>query len=272
VTTDDTLDEFRAARERSIRSARGPLALVNSQQVTAPQTVWPVPGSWAPAAGGLTVTASADDDVVVDGVPVDGTVLVAGDDAVVPSTVAFPGGMAGTVGRTGDGHSLRVWDPGAEPIARFARIGAFPASDAWVLSGTYTSALGLEDRGSVTDAAGVPLSVAGRIHVVFPGDDQDVAADLVVVRAAPFRGAPRLQLIFQDGTSGESTYSMGRFLFLDDPGDAAEVELDFNRAVLPPCAFSYQYACPIPPAENRLAVAITAGETRGYDVDGEAIH
>ncbi|KQO65011.1 DUF1684 domain-containing protein [Curtobacterium sp. Leaf261] len=270
MSDDGDLEAFHAARERSIRAARGPLALVNAQQVTGPQTVWPVPGTWAATPGGLTVTASADDGVVVDDDVVDGTVLVAGDDAVVPSTVAFPTGMAGSVGRVGDGWSLRVWDPTAEPISRFARIGTFPASDAWVLSGTYAPTDGLEARGDVTDAAGVPLTVTGRIRVVIPGES--AAADLIVVRAATFHGHPRLQLIFQDATSGETTYSMGRFLFLDDPGTAGPIDLDFNRAVLPPCAFSYQYACPIPPAENRLAVAVTAGETRGYDVDGQAIH
>lgn len=264
------LDEFHAARERFVRSARGPLALVNAQQVTGPQTVWPVPGSWAATAGGLTVTASAEDGVVVDGDVVDGTVLVAGDDAVVPSTIAFPAGMAGTVGRVGDGWSLRVWDPAAEPVTRFARIGMFPEADEWVLSGVFTPTDGREARGSVTDAAGVPLTVAGRIRVALPGES--TAADLVAVRAAAFHGSARLQVIFQDATSGDSTYSMGRFLFLDDPGVAGPVTLDWNRAGLPPCAFSYQYACPIPPAENRLSVAVTAGETRGYDVDGQAIH
>ena len=70
-------------RDRWARSARGPLALVNAQHVDHPQPVWPVPGTWAPAVGGLTVTAEASDGVVVDGVPVDGTVLAAGDTAVV---------------------------------------------------------------------------------------------------------------------------------------------------------------------------------------------
>jgi len=36
--------------------------------------------------------------------------------------------------------------------------------------------------------------------------------------------------------------------------------LDFNRAYSPPCAFTDFATCPLPPAPNRLSVAIEAGE------------
>jgi hypothetical protein len=265
-----TFAEHVAGRDRWATSPRGPLALVNAQRVDHAQPVWPVPGQWAPAVGGLTVTAAAEDGVVVDGVPVDGTVLVAGDEAVVASTVAFPDGFAGTVSR----GTLRVWDPASEGIGRFARIARFDRSDAWVTTGRYTPVDGLEARGSVLDAAGDPLEVAGHVETVVG----DVALRLVAVRSAPFQGSARLQLIVQDATSAlpeddpGSSYSMGRFLYLDDPGAAADVELDWNLAVLPPCAFSYQYACPIPPEENRIPVAITAGERHPVDASGTVLH
>jgi uncharacterized protein (DUF1684 family) len=261
-----------AERDRWARSARGPLALVNAQHVDHPQPVWPVPGTWAPALGGLTVTAEAADGVVVDGVPVDGTVLVAGDTAVVPSTVAFPDGFAGTV----SGATLRVWDPASEAIDRFARIARFDHSADWVRSGAYVPVQGddLEARGSVVDAAGDALPVAGHLETAFGV----TAVRFVAVRSGAFRGVQRLQLIVQDATSTlpeddpVSTYSMGRFLFLDDPGSAATVELDWNLLVLPPCAFSYQYACPIPPPDNRVPVPITAGERHPVDASGTILH
>lgn len=262
--------EHTAERDRWATSARGPLALVNAQHVDHPQPVWPVPGEWAPAPGGLAVTAAADDGVVVDGVVVDGTVTVAGDTAVVPSTVGFPDGRAGTVA----GGTLRVWDPASEAIARFAGIARFDRSDDWVTSGTYTPVDPLEAPAAVRDAAGDPLTVAGRIETAFGG----APVRFVAVRSGAFRGSARLQLIVQDATSAlpeddpRSTYSMGRFLFLDDPGRAAAVELDWNRLVLPPCAFSYQYACPIPPEDNRVPVAIEAGERHPMDRDGHVFH
>lgn len=262
--------EHVASRDRWATSPRGPLALVTAQRVDHPQPVWPVPGQWAPAVGGLTVTAAPEDGVVVDGVPVDGTVLVAGDEAVVASTVAFPDGFAGTVSR----GTLRVWDPASDAIARFARIARFDRSDAWVTSGRYTPVSALEERGSVVDAAGDPLEVAGHVETTVG----PTSVRFVAVRSAAFRGAARLQLIVQDATSAlpeedpVSTYSMGRFLYLDDPGTDAVVALDWNLAVLPPCAFSYQFACPIPPTENRVATPITAGERHPVDATGAVLH
>ena len=67
------------------------------------------------------------------------------------------------------------------------------------------------------------------------------------------------QVFFRDLTSGHRTYGLGRYL---DVTPAAEEKflVDFNRAYNPACAFSAHYNCPVPPDENRLHVAMTAGE------------
>lgn len=67
------------------------------------------------------------------------------------------------------------------------------------------------------------------------------------------------KIIFRDTTSGKKTYAGGRFLYADAPVNG-EVTLDFNKAVNPPCAFTPFATCPLPPKQNRLAVAINAGE------------
>jgi uncharacterized protein (DUF1684 family) len=64
---------------------------------------------------------------------------------------------------------------------------------------------------------------------------------------------------FVDATSGQETYGAGRYLEPEDLGDG-RVLVDFNLAYNPYCAYSEDYSCPIPPAENRLAVPIRAGE------------
>jgi len=67
---------------------------------------------------------------------------------------------------------------------------------------------------------------------------------------------------FTDATSGEETYESGRYIDLeikDIKND--KVSIDFNKAYNPYCAYvSGKYNCPIPPAENRITVAIRAGE------------
>lgn len=74
---------------------------------------------------------------------------------------------------------------------------------------------------------------------------------------------------FKDATSGSETYGAGRYLEIPDtPGQPSPraVVLDFNLAYNPYCAYSSDYNCPIPPAENLLAFPITAGERAyGYD-------
>ena len=64
---------------------------------------------------------------------------------------------------------------------------------------------------------------------------------------------------FADATSGSETYGAGRYLDLHwHHGDRLHV--DFNLAYNPWCAYSPLYSCPIPPQENRLKVAVRAGE------------
>ncbi|MGH9374201.1 MAG: DUF1684 domain-containing protein [Vicinamibacterales bacterium] len=69
----------------------------------------------------------------------------------------------------------------------------------------------------------------------------------------------RLFVPFADLTSGTETYQGGRYLDLDRTASGV-YDLDFNRAYHPFCVFDATYECPIPPRENRLKVAVRAGE------------
>lgn len=64
---------------------------------------------------------------------------------------------------------------------------------------------------------------------------------------------------FLDETTGITTYGGGRYLDFRIP-NSENVELDFNTAYNPYCAYSHRYSCPIPPSENTLNVSIEAGE------------
>jgi uncharacterized protein (DUF1684 family) len=68
-----------------------------------------------------------------------------------------------------------------------------------------------------------------------------------------------LFFVFSDLTSQSDTYPAGRFLD-SDPVDNGHVVLDFNRAYNPPCAVTPYATCPLAPKQNRLRVAIPAGE------------
>ena len=69
----------------------------------------------------------------------------------------------------------------------------------------------------------------------------------------------RLFVPFTDLTSGAETYPAGRYMELD-PTPTGIYVVDFNIAYHPYCYYSPEYDCPYPPAENRLATPIRAGE------------
>lgn len=101
------------------------------------------------------------------------------------------------------------------------------------------------------------------------GDQQEVKspgfaefeADGQTLRLQAAAQGDKLFFVFRDQTSGKETYAASRFLYADAPRNG-EVLLDFNRAQNPPCAFTPYATCPLPPPQNRLPVAIPAGELK----------
>lgn len=66
---------------------------------------------------------------------------------------------------------------------------------------------------------------------------------------------------FTDLTSGKKSYGGGKYIdFVMDDIQNNTLLLDFNKAYNPYCAYTSGYNCPIPPRENDLPVAISAGE------------
>jgi uncharacterized protein len=66
-------------------------------------------------------------------------------------------------------------------------------------------------------------------------------------------------LAFTDDTSAKETYGGGRYINARQDGKNS-ITLDFNLAYNPYCAYNPDFACPIPPKENMLSIAIPAGE------------
>ena len=70
-----------------------------------------------------------------------------------------------------------------------------------------------------------------------------------------------LWFVFRDGTSGRTTHGGARQLYADPPKEGSVV-LDFNKAVNLPCAYIPYATCPLAPPQNRLSLAIEAGELK----------
>ncbi len=70
---------------------------------------------------------------------------------------------------------------------------------------------------------------------------------------------------FKDMTNGLSTYGGGRYLDIEIQNPSS-FTLDFNFAYNPYCVYNEKYSCPLPPAENLLAIELFAGE-KNYKAD-----
>ena len=269
TTPEELLATYHARRELAVVQPKGNLALVNTQWVDSEQTIYGVPGTWAPLPKpqrGLLVKAVASDNILVDGQLVDGEAVVRGKDDENPSEITFSDTVSGFVIASEDGaYALRVWDAESEAIEQFGSIDTFPYNPEWVVTGTFRfnpegTTLGFEHLKD--DGQSRELVVPGEIHFEKDGVDYSIAA---------FKAGRALQLVFADATNDVSTYSVGRFLFIAPNADGS-ITLDFNRAVLPPCAFSYNFNCPLPPKQNRFPFPIEAGEKNVLKKDGTLLH
>lgn len=268
TTPEAELATFRERRNQAVVQPLGNLALVTTQWIDSEQPVWGVPGLWAPlpaGESGLRLTAAAADGIRVDGELVEGTVAVAGKDSAKPADIVFSDTVRGFViaGPTGN-YALRVWDANSEGIRNFGGIDAYPYNPEWVVDAQFTAMPGttMPFEHSKDDGETRELSIPGEISFRKDGVDYSLAA---------IESGRALQIVFSDATSGVDTYSVGRFLFVA-PDASGRVTLDFNRAVLPPCGFSYAFNCPMPPKQNRFAVAIKAGEKNVLAKDGSLLH
>ncbi|HEY0247717.1 MAG TPA: DUF1684 domain-containing protein [Gryllotalpicola sp.] len=269
---EERLANFRRRREESVRQPQGSLALANTQWITgdpaATQTVWGVPGNYSPLPAGekgIRLAATAADGIRVDGALVDGEVRLFAKDAEKASDIVFDDHTTGTVivNEAGTEYALRVWDAKSEDLEAFGSIDAYPYDPEWVIRADFRPVEGLSvGFEHLKDEDARETAIPGEITFTKDGVGYNLAA---------FKSGRALQLVFGDTTNGEESYSVGRFLFVA-PNPDGTITLDFNLAVLPPCAFSYQFNCPLPPKQNRFAVPVRAGEKQVLKQDGSLLH
>ncbi|WP_063674361.1 DUF1684 domain-containing protein [Dyella thiooxydans] len=213
------------------------------------------------ADGTVRFTATPGSGAVIDGKPASDAVLV--DDMHAgkagPTTVHFGSASFYVIDREGR-KGLRVKDPEAETRRHFLGIDYFPINPSWRIVADWVpfhpvhtleigTAIGTIDKVEVPGKA--VFHHGGRTFELLPYQEEP---------------GGELFFVMADRTSGKETYGAARFLYaalpaggLDKPG---AVVLDFNRAYNPPCAFTPFATCPLAPPENRLDIAVTAGEKK----------
>jgi uncharacterized protein (DUF1684 family) len=140
---------------------------------------------------------------------------------------------------------------------------AYAPDHRWALTGRY---LPFDAPRAVT----VGAAVEGLQHVYDAPGQVEFALDGRTYRLTAFNGKQpgSLLVLFTDATSGVTTYAANRSVSIPPPDDQGTVVIDFNRATNLPCAFTDLATCPLPPAENKLPVAIEAGEKIPYERTG----
>jgi uncharacterized protein len=274
----EQIAQFRAQRAKGLSAPEGWLSLVALQ--------WLKPGN-------TSVGSAPDNTLHLDRAPAHLATFNLTNDAVtiIPPSGGFPagttvdgkpaaadrlsfddehpselrnGGLLIIVIKRGDRLYLRVKDAQAPTRIGFHGLNWFPPDPRFVITAKWIP-------NNPPHSLTIP-NVLGQIsHEPSPGT-AEFTLDGQTLRLEPVIEDPaskNLFFIFRDTTSKTTTYQAGRFLYTSFPSNGLDkpgtVVLDFNRAQNPPCVYTAFATCPLPPQQNRLEVAIPAGEKRYHD-------
>jgi uncharacterized protein (DUF1684 family) len=187
----------------------------------------------------------------IDGKPAASGVLQ--PDTSGKSTVAELGSLQWHVIKRGARVGIRLRDGESSAVKTYAGPTFFPVNLAYRVNAKWVPSDGKKTV-DVPNVLGdvTPETVSGEADFEINGQK----LELTDLGGDPAKG---LFFVFNDLTAKTETYQGGRFLQTDPVKDGVVV-LDFNRAYNPPCAVTPFATCPLAPKENRLAVAIPAGE------------
>ncbi|MFD2415729.1 DUF1684 domain-containing protein [Amycolatopsis pigmentata] len=256
--TDAFTAEWRAwhrGREENLAAPHGFLSITSLHWLGAVPARFPdAPGEWSTGPEGVTVVLDEGTELVIDGEAVHGRHSF----GVIPErggVNAVWGDAVIEVAKRGGYDIVRPRHPDNPLRVAFAGTPAYDPDPKWVVTGRYEPFDQPEPTtvGAAVDGLEHVYDAPGRIHFAIDGRDLSLTA-------FPGYAPGSLLVLFTDATSGVTTYAANRALWLPPPGADGAVTLDFNRATNLPCAYTDLATCPLPPAENRLPVAIEAGE------------
>ncbi|MEZ2347357.1 DUF1684 domain-containing protein [Terriglobus sp. RCC_193] len=269
--------QFRADEARELAGPRGDLALIRSGLMETSVSLGKDEGSsirlpnWSGPPLSLTLHGM---DVVVE--HSEGNALLDGKPLVQRQVLLLTelsqqwitnGGISLRIHKEGQGAWLQVFDAKSEPLQSLHPLHYYAPSPEYRVTAewiplpkgyhlTYHRTNGGNDLAQ--NAPGyVRFSLHGQEYRLYATTYPDM-----------------LFVVFRDLTSKTETYPAARYLEIPynshafdpkhpfDPAKRTKMALDFNQAVNPACAYNPNTHCPIAPPENRLPVAIPAGEKR----------
>ncbi|MEU3188465.1 DUF1684 domain-containing protein [Streptomyces sp. NPDC006923] len=211
-----------------------------------------IPGVWREDGDEVVLTAAAEDGLTADGHPLSGEIRLTADRPPNAESRIAAGERRLVVVRREGQWAVRDFDPDSAARRAFLGIDATAYDPGWVLPGRFRP-YGDSRTVQVENADGRErgLGLAGEISFTVGGTEHTLRA------AVEPDGS--LWVVFADTTSGKESYRF-RFLRPAAPAEDGTVTVDFNRSLLPPCAFADHFICPFPPPGNTLPIAVPAGE------------
>jgi uncharacterized protein (DUF1684 family) len=154
--------------------------------------------------------------------------------------------------KRGERMALRIKDNRSPARARFAGLRWYPPDETWQVRARFVD-FPTPKTLTFDTIVGEREALPSPGYAVFERGGKEYR-----LQAAREKSGA-LWFVFRDATSGRTTHGGARQLTVDPPiGEG--IILDFNKAVNLPCAYIPYATCPLAPPQNRLGLAIEAGE------------
>ena len=268
ATEQATVEQWRAKRLASLTSDKGWLTLAGlfwlkdgentfgsaaSNSLHLENAALPAKaGSFVKAGDKVRFVAAKESGITHEGKPV--TTIDMIPDTQENTTTLESGPVSFFVIERAGRYGIRLRDKANPHRTSFRGLDYFPVSTDWLFEAhfePYTPHRSIK----IINILGMEENMASPGAIVFNKDGREWRLDAVLEEP----DADELFVMFADATSGKETYGAGRFMYLKLPQNG-RVQLDFNKAYNPPCAFNDFATCPLPPFQNRLVLRVDAGE------------
>ncbi len=204
----------------------------------------------------VSFTPRPDAGISADGRPLTQSLLLKNDaETDGKPTVLKMNSLSFHIIQRGELMGVRIKDSNSTARANFKGLSYFDANPTWRVEAK------LEPHNppkkiSIVNIIGITNDQPSPGALVFNLNGNTYRLD-----AVGENGADELDIMFADETSGRESYGAGRYLDAVKSRDKPGVYvIDFNKAYSPPCTFTRFATCPLPPPQNRLKLAVTAGE------------
>ncbi|HEY1773953.1 MAG TPA: DUF1684 domain-containing protein [Gammaproteobacteria bacterium] len=204
----------------------------------------------------VSFTAAKGVAVMSGGKPVTSIKMVSDADAGTadPTTLSI-GSVSFYAIKRVDKMGVRVKDTDADARVHFKGLEYFPLAQDWRFEAKFEPYSPMK-KIPIINILGMEEDMDSPGALIFDVDGTEYRLDTVLED-----GETDYFVMFGDTTNGKLSYGAGRFLYVKPPVEGVTV-LDFNKSYNPPCAFSHYATCPLPPQQNKLPLAITAGELK----------